>query len=113
MSDALSLLQVLQVHRRGALLEHAEEQYRALAEAILEHGGTGDITIKIPLKRNKGGQIEITPKVTIKKPEKTLGTGIYYLTPEGRLSQRDPDQFDIEDDFSARRAAQSATQTED
>lgn len=104
MRDTLSLLQLLQVHRRGALLELAEERLSEVLDAMNTFGGDGEITIKIPLKRNKSGQIEALPKVTSKKPEKQLGTGLYYITDDGKLSQRDPEQFDIEDEVSARRA---------
>lgn len=113
MSDTLSLLQLFQVHRRGELMHHAEKKYRELIEAIEEHGGSGHITIKIPLKRTKSGTIESQPSVSISKPEKALSNGIYWLGRDGRLSQRDPEQYDLEDDLSARRAERNGTNDED
>ena len=42
--------------------------------------------------------------MTIKKPARALGTGIYFATEDGRLTRRDPNQMDIEDEIERRRA---------
>lgn len=99
----LGFLQLLQTFRRGSLVSVAEERLAELLTAVRETGGAGDLTIKLPVKVNKGGQIEIDPVVTIRKPRRALGTGIYFVTEDGRLSRRDPDQVDWVDDLSARR----------
>ncbi|EEX09606.1 conserved hypothetical protein [Ruegeria lacuscaerulensis ITI-1157] len=75
-------------------------------EAMAETGGDGEITIKLPFKLNKAGQIECTPKITAKVPQRPMGTGIFFANDEGRLSRRDPNQFDIEDEIERRRAAE-------
>ena len=72
-------------------------------EAVKRTGGKGDLTIKLPFKVNEAGQIECVPTVSCKKPRKPLGTGIYYVTDEGRLTRQDPTQDDLFDEVGARR----------
>ncbi|MFP4240077.1 MAG: hypothetical protein ACLFRZ_12325 [Rhodosalinus sp.] len=101
--DTLTFLAFLQDFRRGDLMAEADRQFIELMEAIDETGGKGELTLKLPVKINDAGQIECVPQLTIKKPRRPIGTGIYYLTPEGRLSRRDPKQTDMLDELEARR----------
>jgi hypothetical protein len=93
----LSLMEFLQTHRRGELLHEADDALTLLITAIRDIGGAGCITIKLPFKQNKAGQLECTPSVDVKAPRKPLATGIYYASGDGRLTRRDPKQMDIED----------------
>lgn len=100
----LNFLELLQGFRRGELLGECDRKLSELVGAIHETGGKGEITIKLKLDTNKAGQIECNPAVQVKKPSRALGTGIYFATDEGRLSRRDPNQLDIEDEIERRRA---------
>lgn len=99
----INFLSFLQTFRRGELTRQADEQLEKVISAIKETGGKGDITIKIPFKLNKGGQLECTPTVNATIPQRPMGTGIYFANDEGRLSRRDPNQLDIEDEIARRR----------
>ena len=101
---SLNFLEFLQTFRRGDLLREGDEQLRRVIDAIANTGGDGCITITLPFKTNKAGQIECTPKVTAKAPQRPMGTGIYFADDDGRLSRRDPRQLDIEDEIERRRA---------
>jgi len=101
--DELSFLEFLQSFRRGELISEADDQFGELMEAVKRTGGKGDLTIKLPFKVNEAGQIECVPTVSCKKPRKPLGTGIYYVTAEGRLTRQDPTQDDLFDEVGARR----------
>lgn len=103
-TDELSFLEFLQTFRRGELIAEADEQFGELMAAIRRTGGKGDITIKLPFKVNEAGQIECVPQLSTRKPRKPLGTGIYYVTDEGRLTRRDPSQDDFLDELDVRRA---------
>ena len=100
----LNFLEFLQRGGRGELLADGDAKLSELVEAIQATGGNGSMTLKISLKPNKAGQIEIIPDLTIKKPAKALGTGIYFATDDGRLTRRDPHQMDIEDVIGSRHA---------
>ena len=41
--------------------------------------------------------------MTMKKPTRALGVGVYFVSDAGRLSRRDPNQMDIEDEIERRR----------
>lgn len=101
--DELSFLEVVQSFRRGELIAEADEQLSELIEAIRRTGGKGELTVRLPFKVNEAGQVECVPTVSAKKPRRPLGTGIYYVTDEGRLSRRDPAQDDMFDELADRR----------
>lgn len=99
----LNFLEFIQTFRRGELLAEGDDKLAELIEAISRTGSSGSLSLKMSIKVNKAGQLEITPDLTIKKPTRTLGVGIYYANDEGRLSRRDPKQMDIEDEIARQR----------
>ncbi|GGF43982.1 hypothetical protein SAMN05216376_105218 [Mameliella alba] len=103
--DELNFLELLQTFRRGELLREMDTRLAEVLEAIQETGNSGEITLKLPLKVNKAGQIECVPQVTAKKPRRELGAGIYFLSDDARLSRRDPNQGDWLDEVESRRDA--------
>lgn len=99
----LNFLEFLQGFRRGELIRQGDLELEKVIAAMAETGGSGEITIKLPFKLNKAGQVECEPKLTSKVPQANLGTGIYFVGDEGQLSRRDPNQMDIEDEIERRR----------
>jgi hypothetical protein len=99
----LNFLELLQSLRRGELIAQADDKLTQVITAMRETGGNGTLTIKMPFKMNKAGQIECTPEVAAKIPTKPIGTGIFYASDDGKLSRRDPNQMDIEDEIDRRR----------
>lgn len=99
----LSFLEFLQSFRRGELLTAADEMLAELMEAIDRTGGKGEITIKLPFKPNDAGQIECVPDLALKKPRKPMGTGIYFVSDDKKLTRRDPAQEDLFDELEERR----------
>ena len=61
------------------------------------------MTLLLPFKTNKAGQIECQPLIKIKKPRRAMGTGIFYASDDGRLTRRDPNQPDLLDELEMRR----------
>lgn len=100
---SINFLEFLQSFRRGELLSQADRELEKVVEAMAETGGDGKLVIELPFKLNKAGQIECTPKVKATVPQRPMGTGIYFADDEGRLSRRDPRQYDIEDEIERRR----------
>lgn len=99
----LNFLEFLQSFRRGELLADGDDKLNELMDAMSRCDGNGSMTISLKFTRNKSGQLEVTPGIAIKKPSRALGTGIYFSTDDGRLSRRDPNQLDIEDEIERRR----------
>lgn len=103
----LNFLEFLQTFRRGELLHDGDQKLTELMEAIRETGGSGSLTLKIGFKTNKAGQLEASPDITTKKPARPLGMGVYFVTDDARLTRRDPNQLDIEDEIERRRSSDS------
>jgi hypothetical protein len=99
----LNFLELIQGFRRGELLNDGDKKLTELVEAMQITGSGGDLTLKLKFKVNKAGQFEATPTITIKKPVRALGVGIFFASDEGGLSRRDPNQMDIEDVIVRRR----------
>ncbi len=99
----LNFLEFLNSFRRGELLSEGDEKLNELMTAIQKTGTGGSMTLKLTFKVNKAGQIEIQPDMTMKKPTRALGVGVYFVSDAGRLSRRDPNQMDIEDEIERRR----------
>lgn len=104
MTQDLNFLEFLQGYRRGSLLDRADRDLNELMDAIAETGRGGTLTLTLTVKVNKAGQIEIAPDVKTKSPRPDLGVGIYFVSDTGRLTRRDPNQMDIEDEIARRKA---------
>jgi hypothetical protein len=100
--DELNAMELLQGFRRGQLLHEMDDALTRVVTAIRDTGGSGSITIKIPFKMNRAGQLECAPTVEAKVPREAMGTGIYFASADGRLSRRDHRQADIEDYIDGR-----------
>lgn len=101
--DEINFLEFLQSFRRGELIREANDQLEELIRAVKDTGGKGEITLKLPFKINDAGQIECVPVVSMKRPRRPMGTGIYFATEDGQLTRRDPDQEDFLDELDERR----------
>jgi hypothetical protein len=106
-NQELNFLELIQSFRRGELLAEGDQRLNELIEAIRATGGAGNMTLKMDFKPNKAGQLECVPSLTIKKPARPLGTGIFFATDDGRLTRRDPNQMDIEDEIARRRVLEN------
>lgn len=106
-NDALSFPQLIASFRGGVLAQNADEEMRKVMELIAERGGSGELTVKLTIKKNKAGQMEITPKISSKTPDLPLGAGFYFADDDGGLFRNDPAQMDIEEftDLQSRRPA--------
>lgn len=93
--DELNFLEFLQSFRRGELLAAGDKLLEELIAAVKDTGGKGSITISLPFKLNDAGQIECVPSLSMKKPQRPMGTGIYFASEDGRLTRRDPTQHDL------------------
>lgn len=82
----------------GMFEEELEGELRSLLEAISGTGKGGEVTIKIKVKPKKShGAVEITGDVKTKLPEPERLSSVFFITPEGNLSRRDPRQREMFD----------------
>lgn len=82
--------------RYGALQDELSEGLNQLTQACTESGKVGELVLKIKLKPNLSGQVEIVDDLTVKLPKPVRGSSIFFATPEGNLQREDPRQGELE-----------------
>ena len=72
-----------------------EHELQTVIDACATHAEPGEVTVKLKVEP-KGGRMHVTPLVNGKAPKAPALTGVFWLSPQGRLQNRDPRQMDIE-----------------
>lgn len=104
MADELNFSQLMQTCSRGTLLDECNQKLNELLDSIGETGKGGSFNLKLSIGIGKSGHLEVVPDVSVKKPERKVQPGIFFLNDQNRLTRRDPRQMDIEDEIERRRA---------
>lgn len=76
----------------GSALNIASEK---LAEVVRDVGAVekaGSLTVTFNVKPNGEGKHFLDVKIVAKSPEKPMAASMFYATPEGDLTRRDPEQ---------------------
>ncbi|MGV8860158.1 MAG: hypothetical protein ACOH2O_01320 [Pseudomonas sp.] len=95
MSKARPFIDTLRDIEAGGLLDELSESQHRLIDAIRLAGKGGDIVIKLSYKPDGRGQMNVKADVKVKEPVLSRGTSLFFLTPEGNLTRRDPRQQDL------------------
>jgi len=104
-ADVISTLVVL---NRGRFILECGSELQQLADAIVDTGKEGSLTIKLkvaPSGRKNGriNQFEIRPDVSIQKPKHDQGISLFFVSEDNKLMRDDPDQMEM--GFEAERGA--------
>jgi len=82
--------------RFGALQEELSEKlHECVAHAQYVNKGT-ELTLKIKIKPNGQGQIELKDSITQNLPAEEKGSTFMFSTPEGNLTQNAPTQQNLD-----------------
>ncbi|QLG93305.1 hypothetical protein HZF02_15625 [Pseudomonas yamanorum] len=95
MSKARPFIDTLRDIEAGGLLDELSETQHSLIDAIRLTGKGGELTIRFIYKPDGNGQMTIKADVKSKEPALSRGTSLFFLTPEGNLTRRDPRQQDL------------------
>lgn len=95
MSKSRPFIDTLRDIESGGLLDELSETQHSLIDAIRLTGKGGELTIKLAYKPDGNGQMTIKADVKAKEPALSRGTSLFFLTPEGNLTRRDPRQQDL------------------
>lgn len=95
MSKSRPFIDTLRDIEAGGLLDELSETQHSLIDAIRLTGKGGELTIKLAYKPDGNGQMTIKANVKAKEPALSRGTSLFFLTPEGNLTRRDPRQQDL------------------
>lgn len=95
----------LREQRRGGLHDEVTRKLHELVCAVMDHRKAGSLTIKITIKPGdrSAEHVEVADQVTLNAPEADRPSSIFFTTPEGNLSRRDPRQGDLEEHLRAMR----------
>lgn len=95
MSKSRPFIDTLRDIEAGGPLDELSETQHRLIDAIRLTGKGGELTIKLAYKPDGNGQMTIKADVKTKEPALSRGTSLFFLTPEGNLTRRDPRQQDL------------------
>lgn len=76
----------------GGLLDELTDAQHNLIDLIRLTNKPGALTITLNYKPEGAGQITVKAEVKAKEPKLQRGSSLFFLTPEGNLSRRDPRQ---------------------
>jgi len=95
MSKARPFIDTLRDIEAGGLLDELSEAQFGLIDAIRLSGKGGKLVIELTYKPDGRGQMNIKADVKVKEPTLSRGTSLFFLTPEGNLTRRNPRQQDL------------------
>ena len=87
---------------RGDLSKDFASLMREVLEACREHEGKGSVTLKLAIAA-KDEMVTIKAKLDSVVPKKDRRSSNFFMTGDGRLSLRHPDQIDIDFDRGRQR----------
>ena len=85
----------------GGLHDQASDEYTELNAALADHvsatGGkaSGTLTITVKFTHDKKGVVTVSGTVASKKPKQPTGESIFWVTPGGKLSPKNPRQAEL------------------
>lgn len=98
-TDFINLLIEL---RDGQIAQDINEKFNEILAAVLRTAGKGKVTIEFliePAKMGTGGaviEVGVEHDIKMKRPELRVGKAFLFVTPEGKLSRKNPDQIEME-----------------
>lgn len=110
-ATARPFLETLREVRQGAALDELADHLQTLVTAVQETGKKGELIIKIKLKpaERGAGAYSLTDEIVVKAPQPDKHGTLFFATPDGNLSRKDPRQQELGLRDSAKPAAQPDT----
>ncbi len=96
--SARPITDMLRDHRNGVTLDEMSDALQDLVEAVTEEGKGGKLTVTISVKPmgRDSGALEVACDIKSAPPKKTLGTSVFFASPENNLVRQDPRQQTLE-----------------
>lgn len=79
---------------RGRTLDSLSERLDVLAEAVCETGKAGSLTLKLAVKPNGDGSVEIVDEIKAVVPDASRGKTVFFTSERG-LVRSDPRQSEM------------------
>lgn len=100
----------------GRALEQLDELFYELSNAVRAHDKGGKLTLKIevkPWKKHDASMVVMSAKTEIDPPTAPAPESLFFMTPEGHFSRRDPNQPVLPGLMPAPDPAETITDDED
>lgn len=95
MSNNRRFTEILAEIDAGQAVDQLTLASAAVAAAVEQTGGTGELTLKLTYKVNKGNNLIISAKINKKVPEDGIADTQFFVDAQGNLSRRDPRQQEL------------------
>lgn len=92
---AKPISETLKMFQGGDFNVKAGELFASVLRGVEDTGKAGKLTITLDVKQQNGA-VSVLAKVTDKVPEKLPDADLYWTTPEGNLTLRNPAQRDLD-----------------
>jgi hypothetical protein len=92
MADFITLIGTIQ---GGVLEADLDREVRAITRKVMETGKKGKIALVITLDHAGSGRVEVSGQVKLTTPVENRESALFYVTPDGSLSRRDPQQQEL------------------
>lgn len=92
---AKPISETLRLFQGGDFNLKAGELFASVLRGVEDTGKAGKLTITLDVKQQNGA-VSVLAKVTDKTPEKLPDADLYWTTPDGNLSLRNPAQRDLD-----------------
>jgi hypothetical protein len=80
----------------GSLNRELVARLQETVKSVRETGRKGNVTLRLKISHGGMKQIEVEPEVKSSKPKVTAPTSVLFADDEGRLYDRDPEQFEMD-----------------
>lgn len=91
----MNLIEALSHLRKGKLVTDAQEKLHALVKSCSDTGKSGTLTIKIKVGAAEDSTVALVGTVSVKHPEPSAASTLFYADEEGGLHREDPNQPEL------------------
>lgn len=92
-------LETLRDLRQGACLDDLAYAINQVVEAVVHHGGKGEVTLKLkiaPASKGEGNAMVVTDQIVTKTPDKNTAATIFFADDDHNLQRNNPRQPSLE-----------------
>ncbi|GHA15344.1 hypothetical protein GCM10007989_07640 [Devosia pacifica] len=79
----------------GTIYEDLGTQLGEVVTGVLETGKVGELSLKLSIKPNGEGSVQVIPDIKQKVPKQAVGSTLFFATSSGSLLRNDPRQTEM------------------
>jgi hypothetical protein len=87
----------MEQHRQGGMLTDLSEKLEDAVADAMRSGKEATITIVIAVKPKGTDRVFVSDKITAKQPQPEHSASLFFVTPQNRLTRKNPNQLALSD----------------